>query len=132
MMLGGENTKNELDTAKDTTMSKHKMTNILENEKWVFHPTNPLRLKWDLVISVIMVYIVINVPIQICFEADLSPNHPWSWADFTLNILFIVDLLINFNTGFFSPGKINTFSKRNCKTVLAVLVLVGSYHLNTV
>jgi len=106
MMLGGENTKNELDTAKDTTMSKHKMTNILENEKWVFHPTNPLRLKWDLVISVIMVYIVINVPIQICFEADLSPNHPWSWADFTLNILFIVDLLINFNTGFFHQERL--------------------------
>jgi len=97
------NTTEELDVGRDTehVVLKQEKNNGFENEKWVFHPTNPIRLKWDAAISIIMVYIVVNIPIQICFEVDLPLSHPWSWSDFALNVFFMVDILINLNTGFY-------------------------------
>jgi len=72
----------------------------------VFHPHGNFRQKWDFAVCVIMFYIILDIPIQLCFEIDLPPFHPWSVADLCINIFFMIDILVNFNTGFFREGKL--------------------------
>jgi len=67
---------------------------------WVFHPYEPIRLQWDLWITIIMIYLVITVPLKICFEINLPPSHPWSKFEYFISSIFFVDIVVNFNTGF--------------------------------
>jgi len=67
---------------------------------WVFHPFEPIRLKWDIAITIVMVYVIADIPIQICFDLNLPTNSPWSWVEFAVNMFFMVDIIFNFNTGF--------------------------------
>jgi len=72
----------------------------------VFEPFGSFRLKWDSAICVIMLYILINIPLQLCFEVDLPPYHPWSLVDLAVNFFFILDILVSFNTAFFEQSKL--------------------------
>jgi len=67
---------------------------------WIFHPYEPIRLKWDVFITCIMIYILVTIPIQLCFEINLPLSHPWSRVELAVNILFFMDIVFNFNTGY--------------------------------
>jgi len=73
-----------------------------------FHPFGAFRLKWDSAVCIIMLYILITIPLQLCFEVDLPPSHPWSLFDLGVNVFFMVDILVSFNTAFFEESKLIT------------------------
>jgi len=72
---------------------------------WVFHPYKSVRLRWDIAITVVMLYVLVDIPIQICFDLNLPINHPWSLVEFAVDIFFMVDVILNFNTGFIEEEK---------------------------
>lgn len=67
---------------------------------WIFHPLEPIRLQWDGFMTLVMIYVVIELPIIICFDINVPPNSPWSIVDLVVDFIFFVDIIFNFNTGF--------------------------------
>jgi len=66
---------------------------------WIFHPDEPIRVGWDIWITLIMVYLLFNIPIQLCFRLELELNSPWSRFDLMVDVFFLIDIVFNFNTG---------------------------------
>jgi len=81
----------------------------------VFHPYSTWRLRWDFSIVVVMTYILVNIPLQICFQINLPPDHPWSFVDLGVNVFFMIDILVNFNTAFFQQSKLITSRREIAK-----------------
>ena len=70
----------------------------------VFHPESTLIVCWDIVAMVFIIYQAIEVPFQLCFNWPLTGF--WNKLDFVITIAFILDILLNFNTGFYSRGSL--------------------------
>jgi len=66
----------------------------------VFHPHETIRMRWDFIITIVMLYMLVNIPIQICFRLNLPLSHPWLRMDLFIDALFFVDIIFNFNTGY--------------------------------
>lgn len=64
--------------------------------------------------TVIMVYLLIEIPLRVCFEMDSPPNSPWTQFDLALNILFFIDIIFNLHTGYIDAEAFVT-SKREIR-----------------
>lgn len=84
--------------------------------KYVFHPELGPRLLWDLMILVFILYQALSVPYFICFND--SSNAALDGFDFIMNLCFIVDILISFNTGFYFKGNLVMNRKEVIKNYL--------------
>ena len=47
---------------------------------------------------VLILYNVFAVPVSICFSIDSHPTHPWFWFELLFDIIFLIDIGVNFNT----------------------------------
>jgi len=74
----------------------------LENP-YVLCPYHLTRRLWDLLISAIVVYLMIFIPIEICV-LWYQPSGPKKILSYFMDTLFWVDILLNFNTGFVHYG----------------------------
>jgi len=72
----------------------------------VFHPFGKFRVKWDVTVCAVMVYVLVDIPIQLCFEIDVRPETVWGSVDLAVNVFFMVDILVNFNTAFFKESQV--------------------------
>ena len=89
-------------TDKYSKVSIPPMPNASWLSKIVFHPEAPLRLMWDIMLLVIILYQALTVPYFICFEDFYPPG--MMLIEILINIIFFMDLLICFNTGFYRKG----------------------------
>ena len=64
----------------------------------VLDPEGQLRTSWDMVMLALLLYIVVFVPIAICFEYE--PHAALIAVDLLVDTFFIVDIGLNFRTGF--------------------------------
>jgi len=67
---------------------------------WIFHPYEPLRLGWDVIITGVMIYVLYAIPVQLCFAEELPQSYPQEKMDYAVDSLFWVDIVANFRTGF--------------------------------
>ncbi|OMJ86016.1 hypothetical protein SteCoe_12516 [Stentor coeruleus] len=72
--------------------------------KYVFHPESALIVSWDITAMVFIIYQSIEVPFRICFDIPLQGG--WNVLEFIITISFMFDILLNFNTGFYSRGSL--------------------------
>ena len=78
----------------------------------VLNPDGPLRLAWNAVMVLLIVYCSVGVPLEIAFEpamkVDLGPDGWSSWQAFNLamDLLFIIDLAMCFRTSYFVEGRL--------------------------
>jgi len=72
----------------------------------VLHPYGKIRLKWDIAITAVMIYMIFDIPIQICFNLDVPKQNPWSLVDLGVDVFFMIDILMNFNTGYIQEEKL--------------------------
>jgi len=68
----------------------------------IISPDNTVKGFWDLAILLCVVYQAFVVPFRICFNLESSTDV----FDTILDIMFIVDIVINFNTGFTRKGMV--------------------------
>jgi len=94
---------------------------------WVFHPREPIRIFWDVLVLVVMIYIIIATPISLCFQISFSVSHAWSIVDLVVDGIFLTDVIINFNTAYFKNSKLVT-SRRN----IALRYLSGWFFVDIV
>lgn len=60
---------------------------------WVGHP---YKVKFDLFIIALSCYNAFSIPLQISFEPAFLESRYFFWVDFVINIMFAVDILVNF------------------------------------
>jgi len=71
---------------------------------WVLHPHEPIHLGWDGIVSLMMIYIVISVPLKVCFEIENALESPWSVFDLFVDVIFLTDIVITFHTAYFESA----------------------------
>lgn len=70
----------------------------------VIHPESTFKMVWDLMIFVIMLYQAIYVPFVLCFA--VIEDSGMMFLEFTVTLIFMLDILLNFNTGMFLKGNL--------------------------
>lgn len=65
----------------------------------VLSPDSPIRGVWDISLFVFIIYQSISLPMRVSFE---MPTTDFSfYLEIIIDVMFIGDILINFNTGFY-------------------------------
>jgi hypothetical protein len=67
-------------------------------ERWMWSPNHKSRLAWDLSMLVLIVYSCVTVPFRIGMSADAEGAS--KTFENAVTIVFIIDLLLNFNTAY--------------------------------
>jgi len=70
--------------------------------KEVLTPNNKLRVLWDFYILLLVFYDLIIIPLQLAF--DIPFIHYLFALDIIVDASFLIDILLNFNTGYYSKG----------------------------
>ncbi|CAK80377.1 unnamed protein product (macronuclear) [Paramecium tetraurelia] len=71
-------------------------------QPYTFSPNSSMKMLWDLLCLLLVIYEMITVPLIIGFEIEISQL--FSRISSTI---FMFDILVNFNTGVFLEGKLN-------------------------
>jgi len=69
----------------------------------LFHPSSPKKISWDMMLGVLVLYSVISVSYRIGFdnptpEPGSTADQGFYVLDWTIDILFIIDMFASFNT----------------------------------
>ena len=62
------------------------------------------RLRWDLIIISLAVYQAITIPISISYDPDIFNSHIIKSLDSLIDLVFIVDIILNFRTSYIDPN----------------------------
>ncbi|XP_011701361.1 PREDICTED: potassium/sodium hyperpolarization-activated cyclic nucleotide-gated channel 1-like isoform X2 [Wasmannia auropunctata] len=72
--------------------------------RWMIHPCSMLRFYWDTIMTIIYLYIFVTVPHIMCFYRIGKSSGPERWnIVYPTYIVCIIDIFLNFITGFISP-----------------------------
>jgi len=64
-------------------------------------PRNPFRMTWDLAVLLpFLLYLTIVMPFRLCFANEPIIFTPIYWFEFLIDMVFIVDICLNFFTGY--------------------------------
>lgn len=74
---------------------------IIKDPKYMLKPESTLRVGWDLTTMVMLLYLAISMPFRVGFAYDATPGSFLFGFEFLLDLLFIVDVILNFRTGYF-------------------------------
>lgn len=83
----------------EVASSKQKLRRY--RSRLMVHPENPLKLFFDMVVMACIVLIAILLPVEIAFDLDTN-----FVLEILLNVIFSIDLILGFNTGFWSKGSL--------------------------
>ena len=66
------------------------------------NPKGRFRMGWDLAIVLpLLVYLAVIMPFRLCFNNEPEFGTPIYWVEFTIDLVFIGDIVLNFFTGVF-------------------------------
>ena len=75
-----------------------------ESDMGMINPRNAFRISWDLgVIFPLLIYLAVILPFRLCFNNDPPLFSAVYWFEFIADLLFILDIFLNFRTGYFVP-----------------------------
>ena len=62
--------------------------------KCLISPASNFRLRWDLLMLVLIMYNVIIIPVRICFEWEAVPSDFLFWMETSMDFTFLVDVVL--------------------------------------
>ena len=65
--------------------------------KFIFFPVSGLKQAWDFLIMVLVIYACVVIPYRAAFE---EAEGAWFWFEAGLQLVFCLDVLLNFNTAY--------------------------------
>eukprot|EP00614_Pseudopedinella_elastica_P009436 CAMPEP_0172599062 /NCGR_PEP_ID=MMETSP1068-20121228/19154_1 /TAXON_ID=35684 /ORGANISM="Pseudopedinella elastica, Strain CCMP716" /LENGTH=747 /DNA_ID=CAMNT_0013399195 /DNA_START=167 /DNA_END=2406 /DNA_ORIENTATION=+ len=99
---GDPNSDNEDSVKVIDTDAIEKKAVLNESDAWKINPKNKFRMGWDLfLIMPFLIYMTIAMPFRLCFANDPIIFTPMYWFEFMIDMIFIVDIFLNFRTGYF-------------------------------
>ena len=73
--------------------------------RFICRPENSFRLKWDIFVSLLIVYSTVVVPFRICFEVELQPME--QILEYVLvDLVFLLDIFLTFRTAFYDDDEV--------------------------
>ena len=73
--------------------------------RFMMHHNDPRRLNWDLLIIFLAVYNCIMIPLNLTFTHGQDSHIGVTLLERTIDVFFIVDIVLNFRTTYVSPTK---------------------------
>lgn len=70
----------------------------------MIYPDSPWRAVWDVSLFLTIIYQAIIMPMRIAFE--FKSNDFLFYLDIVIDCMFLFDILLNFNTGFYHKGEL--------------------------
>ncbi|CAK69994.1 unnamed protein product (macronuclear) [Paramecium tetraurelia] len=83
-------------------------------QPYTFSPDGSMKMLWDLLCLLLVIYEMITIPLLISFEIELS--QAFSRVS---TAMFVFDILLNFNTGVYLEGKLNMERKEIFKDYIS-------------
>eukprot|EP00966_Prymnesium_polylepis_P014391 332227-Prymnesium_polylepis.1 len=96
--------------------------------EYILDPNSHTRLLWDYTVIVLIIYTALLVPMRIAFADELEATDDqarmWIALDRVVDILFILDVVLNFYTGHYYAGVLvtnrNQIAKKYARNGLAL------------
>lgn len=105
--------------------AKKRMKARLNRKNWIIYPEDDWKGKWDLYITVILIFTCLSTPYLISFEAETCG---WIVANYTIDICFLIDIFFNFFQAYYNDDfKIEERHKK-----IAVYYLKGWFVIDVV
>ena len=118
----------------------------------VMHPESRFRTSWNIMMAMLILYCGVTVPLDIAFDADMGgamcgyreaavpraqcPQYmSWYWLNLVIDMWFIVDIAVNFRTGFIQEGHFVSDDYLSAKQYFKgsfFIDLLGSFPINVV
>ena len=70
-------------------------------KKWLLYPEDPYKTYWDLFITIILLISCLTTPFRIAFGEDIEDPIEWLFINNTIDILFLVDIFVNFFSAYY-------------------------------
>ena len=67
----------------------------------VLHPNSTRKFQWDCVITLLVVYSIIVLPVRIGFDLEAPHDSAIFWIECLIDFCFLADLFVNFRTAFY-------------------------------
>jgi hypothetical protein len=71
---------------------------------WTRDPESTFSAIWDLTSVVMLVYVVLTVPLRVCFGIDIELWTVGFFIELLVDLFFVVDVVINFRTSFYDAN----------------------------
>jgi hypothetical protein len=68
--------------------------------KWLFNPEGPRMNMWNVIMGLAVLYTAAYIPFRISFMSTIPETDDLAAAGWFITVLFIVDIGVNFNTGY--------------------------------
>ena len=66
---------------------------------YLINPENPFKIKWDIFITVILVFTSFVTPYRLAFYEETEDQN-WTIINGSIDILFAIDIIIIFNSAY--------------------------------
>jgi len=84
-------------------------TVLVESDEGMINPKNAFRVTWDLcVLLPFLIYLILTLPFRLCFVNDPTPFSAIYWFEFTIDFVFIIDVILIFFTGYVLEGELHS------------------------
>lgn len=71
-------------------------------DRLLFRPTDPFKMKWDIIIMGFSLFNCFSVPIQVCFEPEGLNNIGFNILNYMIDCFFFMDMIISFRSVVFN------------------------------
>lgn len=78
------------------------------NKLGVIYPESSFKIIWDSIVVLIIVINIFFIPMSLSFDLDKSSTSVWLFFETIPSYIFIAEILLNFNTAYYSHGIIHT------------------------
>lgn len=75
-----------------------------DENKYMFHPGAPMKMRWDIFTSILVIYTCVIIPFNLAFDSEYAKTKTYKLIDSLIDGVFLTDVLVNFNTCYFDPS----------------------------
>ena len=70
----------------------------------LFHPEDKIKIRWDMIMGILIVYSVLTIPLQLAFTSYSvgMTGDSLGYFDFAVDGMFFLDIILAFNTSYYS------------------------------
>jgi len=86
--------------------------NVIGNDFWLIHPMHATHAVWDILVSLLIMITVITMPLTIAWE---EMNDRFFIMNSCFDVLFLLDIVKNFNTGYIDENDAIIMDAKNVR-----------------
>jgi hypothetical protein len=86
--------------AADSTASNSVKDKLYTAVTRIYHPCEPVRMWWDKVLMVILLYSLMSIPVSVCLNVSPAPGSARWLFDLGVDVYFCIDIALTFGVGY--------------------------------